>query len=142
MSAIDVKKSLLANALLDFSNEWFLLLSESSIQVYKFHHHVCISHAIKTQLCGVFSELSTDGRGRYFHQMILEIQLHQWRKESLMNSTKLEACVCNQNSSKGLNKRLMKHPLYILVIQGGVILKREGMIRSKEGLNKKIQILV
>jgi len=59
-----------------------------------------------------------------------------------MNSTKLEACVCKQNSSKGLNKRLMKHPSYVLVIQGGVMLKREGMIRSKEGLNKEIQILV
>jgi len=59
-----------------------------------------------------------------------------------MNSTKLEACVLKKNSSKGLNKRLMKHPSYILVIRGGVIIKREGMIRSKEGLNKEIQILV
>jgi len=59
-----------------------------------------------------------------------------------MNSIKLEACVCKQNSFKGLNKRLMKHPSYILVILGGVMLKREGMIRSKEGLNKEIQILV
>ncbi|KAJ7002489.1 hypothetical protein NC653_007847 [Populus alba x Populus x berolinensis] len=72
MSAIDVKKRLLANAFLDFSNEWFLLLSESYIPVYKFHHH----------LYGVFYELSTHGCGRYFHQMILEIQLHQWRKGS------------------------------------------------------------
>jgi len=82
MSTIDAEKSLLANALLDFSNEWFLLLSESCIPVCKFHHHIFISHAIKTLLCGVLYELSSDGRGRYFHQMLLEIQLHQWRKGS------------------------------------------------------------
>ncbi|KAJ7002456.1 hypothetical protein NC653_007867 [Populus alba x Populus x berolinensis] len=82
MSTIDVEKRLLANALLDFSNEWFLLLLESCIPLYKFHHHVCISHAIKTLLCGVFYELSSDGCGHYFHQMLLKIQLHQWRKGS------------------------------------------------------------
>eukprot|EP00258_Populus_trichocarpa_P037165 XP_024453184.1 uncharacterized protein LOC112326912 [Populus trichocarpa] len=74
MSTIDAEKSLLANALLDFSNEWFLLLLESCIPVCKFHHH--------TQLCGVLYELSSDGRGRYFHQILPEIQLHQWRKGS------------------------------------------------------------
>ncbi|KAJ7002484.1 hypothetical protein NC653_007863 [Populus alba x Populus x berolinensis] len=72
MSTIDVEKRLLANALLDFSNEWFLLLLESCIPLYKFHDH----------LCGVFYELSSDGCGHYFHQMLLEIQLHQWRKGS------------------------------------------------------------
>ena len=82
MLAIDAKKRLLVNALLDFSNEWFPFLSESCIPVYKFHHHVCISHTIKTQLCRVLYELSSDGRGRYFHQILPKIQLHQWRKGS------------------------------------------------------------
>ena len=47
-----------------------------------------------------------------------------------------------EKSFEALNKRLVKHPLHLLVIQGWIILKREEMTRSKKGLNKKIWILV
>ncbi|KAF9684930.1 hypothetical protein SADUNF_Sadunf03G0001600 [Salix dunnii] len=74
MSAIDAEKRLLAYALLHFSIEELVASQSTS--------HVCISHAIKAQLVESFDELSSDGRGRYFHQMLPEIQLHQWRKVS------------------------------------------------------------
>ncbi|CAK7357184.1 unnamed protein product [Dovyalis caffra] len=82
MSAIDAEKRLLANALLDFSNEWFVLLSESCIPVYKFTK--TYAYLIRSEYSFVesFDELSFDGRGRYFHQMLPEIQPHQWRKGS------------------------------------------------------------
>lgn len=46
MSMCDAGRRLLANALLDISNEWFVLLSESCIPLYKFtfiHHYITTS---------------------------------------------------------------------------------------------------
>jgi hypothetical protein len=61
-------------------------------------------------------------KGCYFHAKLLEASI-------------------SRKSFEGLNKKFMKHLLYLLVIQGWIILKREGMIQSKKGLNKEIWIL-
>ncbi|KAK1564566.1 hypothetical protein Q3G72_005910 [Acer saccharum] len=78
----DAEKRLLANALLDFSNERFVLLSESCIPVYNFP----IVYKYLTRSAYSFVESYDDpsryGRGRYSRRMRPEIMLFQWRKGS------------------------------------------------------------
>ncbi|KAM0869007.1 hypothetical protein ACQ4PT_040962 [Festuca glaucescens] len=82
MSLMDAEKRLLANALLDFSNERFVLLSESCIPVQSFptvrdylvvsRHSFVEVYYVKTKQC----------RGRYNRRMAPAIRLPQWRKGS------------------------------------------------------------
>lgn len=80
ISLADAEKRLLANALLDFSNERFVLLSESCIPIYKFQ----VVHKYLTESSHSFVESYDDpsryGRGRYNRYMLPQIKLHQWRK--------------------------------------------------------------
>ncbi|GLU01491.1 hypothetical protein SLE2022_187980 [Rubroshorea leprosula] len=82
MSMCDAERRLLANALLDISNEWFILLSESCIPLYNFsviYHYIKKS---KYSFVGVFDDPGPFGRGRYNENMAPEVNITQWRKGS------------------------------------------------------------
>ncbi|MCI29397.1 core-2/I-branching beta-16-N-acetylglucosaminyltransferase family protein, partial [Trifolium medium] len=82
MSMCDAERRLLANALLDFSNEWFVLLSESCIPLQNFsiiHRYLSRS---RYSFMGAFDEPGPYGRGRYDENMAPEINMSDWRKGS------------------------------------------------------------
>ncbi|XP_010490870.1 PREDICTED: uncharacterized protein LOC104768578 [Camelina sativa] len=78
----DAEKRLLANALLDFSNERFVLLSESCVPVYNFStvYNYLINSAYS--FVDSYDEPTRYGRGRYSRKMLPDIKLHHWRKGS------------------------------------------------------------
>ncbi|ERN04031.1 uncharacterized protein LOC18432183 [Amborella trichopoda] len=79
---IDAERRLLANALLDFSNERFVLLSESCIPLFNFttaYSYLINSHH---SFVGSFDDPRHCGRGRYNKTMAPEILLSEWRKGS------------------------------------------------------------
>lgn len=78
----DAEKRLLANALLDISNERFILLSESCIPLYNFttiYNYVMKS---RDSFMGVFDDPGPFGRGRYNPNMAPLVNLTNWRKGS------------------------------------------------------------
>lgn len=80
MSMCDAERRLLANALLDISNERFVLLSESCIPLYNFtliYHYIMKS---KYSFMGAFDDPGPYGRGRYNGNMKPEVSISQWRK--------------------------------------------------------------
>ncbi|XP_023761882.1 glycosyltransferase BC10 [Lactuca sativa] len=82
MSMCDAERRLLANALLDISNEWFVLLSEACIPLQKFsiiYHYISRS---RFSFMGAFDEPGPYGRGRYDDKMLPEVNIDQWRKGS------------------------------------------------------------
>ncbi|KAL4649388.1 hypothetical protein ACB092_01G010800 [Castanea dentata] len=82
MSMCDAERRLLANALLDVSNEWFILLSESCIPLYNFsviYHYILKSGY---SFMGAFDDPGPYGRGRYNDNMAPEVHIAQWRKGS------------------------------------------------------------
>lgn len=82
MSMCDAERRLLSNALLDISNEWFILLSESCIPLNNFgviYHYMSRS---RYSFIGSFDEDSPFGRGRYHPGMTPEVNLTEWRKGS------------------------------------------------------------
>lgn len=78
----DAERRLLANALLDISNEWFILLSESCIPLYNFS--VIYHYLLKSgySFMGAFDDPGPYGRGRYNDNMAPEVHIDQWRKGS------------------------------------------------------------
>ncbi|KAJ4965007.1 hypothetical protein NE237_016856 [Protea cynaroides] len=76
----DGERRLLANALLDFSNERFILLSESCIPIFDFttvyNYLIGSSHSFVDS----YDDPSRYGRGRYSRHMYPDIKLPQWRK--------------------------------------------------------------
>ncbi|EXB66899.1 hypothetical protein L484_019537 [Morus notabilis] len=82
MSMCDAERRLLANALLDISNERFVLLSESCIPLYNFsiiYHYISKS---KFSFMGAFDDPGPYGRGRYNDNMLPEVNISRWRKGS------------------------------------------------------------
>ncbi|KAF4400854.1 hypothetical protein CsatB_017178 [Cannabis sativa] len=81
-SMVDAERRLLANALLDFSNKRFILLSESCIPLYNFS--IVYNYVMGTTkaFLEVFDSDTTVGRGRYNIKMSPLITLQQWRKGS------------------------------------------------------------
>lgn len=82
MSMCDAERRLLANALLDISNEWFILISESCIPLYNFsviYHYIMKS---KYSFMGAFDDPGPFGRGRYNSNMAPDVNITQWRKGS------------------------------------------------------------
>ncbi|KAF4352837.1 glycosyltransferase BC10 [Cannabis sativa] len=82
MSMCDAERRLIANALLDISNERFILLSESCIPIYNFsliYHYITKS---KYSFTGAFDDPGPFGRGRYNENMAPEVNITQWRKGS------------------------------------------------------------
>lgn len=82
ITLVDAEKRLLANALLDFSNERFVLLSESCIPVHNFptvyEYLINSAHSFVES----YDENTPQGRGRYSRRMAPKIMLYQWRKGS------------------------------------------------------------
>ncbi|KAK7272951.1 hypothetical protein RIF29_13996 [Crotalaria pallida] len=81
-SMIDAERRLLANALLDFSNQRFVLLSESCIPLFGFK--TIHSYLINSSLSHLhsFYDTTKDMRGRYNPQMSPTINITNWRKGS------------------------------------------------------------
>ncbi|XP_065869729.1 glycosyltransferase BC10 [Euphorbia lathyris] len=82
VSLVDAEKRLLSNALLDFSNERFILLSESCIPVYNFPTIYRYLIHSKYSFVESYDDPSRYGRGRYNRKMLPDIKLYQWRKGS------------------------------------------------------------
>ncbi|KAI5422743.1 glycosyltransferase BC10 isoform X2 [Lathyrus oleraceus] len=82
MSMCDAERRLLANALLDISNEWFVLLSEACIPLHNFSIVYRYLSRSRYSFMGAFDEPGPYGRGRYEENMKPEINLSDWRKGS------------------------------------------------------------
>ncbi|KAL6005974.1 hypothetical protein ACLOJK_040019 [Asimina triloba] len=82
MSICDAERRLLANALLDVSNEWFILVSETCIPLFDFI--TTYKYLVKSQhsFMGAFDDPGEHGRGRYNESMAPEVNISQWRKGS------------------------------------------------------------
>ncbi|KAL5538579.1 hypothetical protein UlMin_046076 [Ulmus minor] len=82
ITMINAERRLLASALLDFSNEKFVLLSESCIPMFNFT--TTYNYLINTNqsFTNSFDELGINGRGRYNPNMFPSISIFQWRKGS------------------------------------------------------------
>ncbi|KAI3752634.1 hypothetical protein L2E82_24669 [Cichorium intybus] len=82
VSLVDAERRLLSNALLDFSNERFILLSESCIPIYNFQTiHNYLTNSIYSFLDS-YDDPSRYGRGRYNRRMKPAIRIRDWRKGS------------------------------------------------------------
>ena len=82
VSLFDAERRLLANALLDFSNERFILLSESCIPVYNFPTVYKYLTESQHSFVQSYDDPSRYGRGRYSRYMLPDIHLRDWRKGS------------------------------------------------------------
>ncbi|CAA2933896.1 uncharacterized protein LOC111382017 [Olea europaea subsp. europaea] len=82
VSLVDAEKRLLANALLDFSNERFILLSESCIPIYNFLTIYKYLTGSTHSFVEAYDDPSRYGRGRYSRHMLPDIKLADWRKGS------------------------------------------------------------
>ncbi|XP_058091470.1 glycosyltransferase BC10-like [Magnolia sinica] len=81
-SMIEAERRLLSNALLDFSNERFVLLSESCIPLFNFSTiYSYLTNSTKT-FVESYDDLGPNGRGRYSRRMNPTIWPDQWRKGS------------------------------------------------------------
>ncbi|KZV42096.1 hypothetical protein F511_11692 [Dorcoceras hygrometricum] len=82
VNMIEAERRLLANALLDFSNQHFVLLSESCIPLYNFSTIYSYLENSTRSFVEVLDLPGPVGRGRYSHRMNPIIKLHHWRKGS------------------------------------------------------------
>ncbi|KAL1533445.1 glycosyltransferase BC10-like isoform X1 [Salvia divinorum] len=82
MNMCDAERRLLANALLDFSNEWFVLVSEACIPLHNFTNIYTYISQSHFSFLGAFDEDGPYGRGRYNEGMVPEVKLSDWRKGS------------------------------------------------------------
>ncbi|XP_022883424.1 uncharacterized protein LOC111400229 [Olea europaea var. sylvestris] len=82
ISMIDAERRLLANALLDFSNQRFVLLSDSCIPLFNFTTIYKYLTETNLSFLGSFDDPRKPGRGRYNRQMWPTISIEQWRKGS------------------------------------------------------------
>ncbi|KAL0350315.1 UNVERIFIED_CONTAM: Glycosyltransferase BC10 [Sesamum radiatum] len=82
MSMIDAERRLLGNALLDPSNQRFVLLSDSCIPLFNFTTVYDYLMGSNHSFLGSFDDPHKAGRGRYNHQMWPTITIEQWRKGS------------------------------------------------------------
>ncbi|OEL13855.1 hypothetical protein BAE44_0025128 [Dichanthelium oligosanthes] len=82
VTLMDAEKRLLANALLDFSNERFVLLSESCIPVHNFTTVYDYLVGSEHSFLEVYYRNTKQCRNRYSRRMAPDITLRQWRKGS------------------------------------------------------------
>jgi hypothetical protein len=80
MSMCDAERRLLANALLDISNDWFVLVSESCIPLFDFNSTYRYFQNSSQSFVMSIDDPGKDGRGRYNSNMRPEVELTQWRK--------------------------------------------------------------
>lgn len=79
---VDAERRLLANALLDLSNQHFILLSETCIPLFNFS--IVYQYITKSSLSFLssYDDPKKTGRGRYNKLMMPVVTLQQWRKGS------------------------------------------------------------
>ncbi|KAG6500381.1 hypothetical protein ZIOFF_040226 [Zingiber officinale] len=79
---MEAERRLLANALLDFSNQRFVLLSETCVPLFDFA--TVYSYLINSSRIFIesYDDAGPSGRGRYRRPMKPRIKLQQWRKGS------------------------------------------------------------
>ncbi|KAK4280788.1 hypothetical protein QN277_012364 [Acacia crassicarpa] len=82
MNMIEAERRLLANALLDFSNQRFVLLSESCIPLFNFSTIYNYLINSSKNFVEAYDMPGPVGRGRYRSKMKPTIKLEQWRKGS------------------------------------------------------------
>ncbi|XVF71611.1 hypothetical protein PTKIN_Ptkin12aG0052900 [Pterospermum kingtungense] len=82
MSMIDAEKRLLANALLDISNQRFVLLSDSCIPLFSFKRIYDYLISSNSSFLSVYDDPRKPGRGRYNPQMSPLINITDWGKGS------------------------------------------------------------
>ncbi|CAL0314637.1 unnamed protein product [Lupinus luteus] len=82
LSMIDAEKRLLGNALMDSSNQYFVLLSESCIPLFGFKtiYHYLINSTLS--FLSSYDDKTKAGRGRYNSKMSPSINITNWRKGS------------------------------------------------------------
>ncbi|KAL7590759.1 hypothetical protein Lser_V15G37128 [Lactuca serriola] len=82
VNMVEAERRLLANALLDFSNQRFVLLSEACIPLFNFS--TVYSYLINSNQNFVesYDLMGPVGRGRYSRKMHPTIKLQEWRKGS------------------------------------------------------------
>ena len=78
----DAERRLLANALLDLSNEWFVLLSEACIPLRNFSFVYQYFAKSRHSFLGATDDVGPYGRGRYDMRMMPEVNISLWRKGS------------------------------------------------------------
>ncbi|CAN8238843.1 unnamed protein product [Cochlearia groenlandica] len=82
VNMVEAEQRLLANALLDISNERFILLSESCIPLFNFTTiYSYLTNSTQTHVES-YDQLGGVGRGRYNPDMQPRVQLRHWRKGS------------------------------------------------------------
>ncbi|KAK8541783.1 hypothetical protein V6N13_137627 [Hibiscus sabdariffa] len=81
-SMIDAERRLLANALLDASNQRFVLLSDSCIPLFNFKKIYDYLVPSNLSFLSLYDDPGKPGRGRYNPQMSPAINLTDWRKGS------------------------------------------------------------
>ncbi|OMO51764.1 Glycosyl transferase, family 14 [Corchorus capsularis] len=82
MNMVQAERRLLANALLDISNERFVLLSESCIPIFNFSTIYNYLINSKTSFVESYDLHGPVGRGRYNTRMEPVVTIEQWRKGS------------------------------------------------------------
>lgn len=82
LSMMEAERRLLANALLDFSNQRFVLLSESCIPLFNFATvYTYLINSTHTYIES-YDDPGQTGRGRYNKRFRPYLKLQQWRKGS------------------------------------------------------------
>lgn len=82
MSMSDAERRLIANALTDISNQWFILLSESCIPLHHFSIIYLYISRSRFSFVDSFDDPGPYGLGRYNSNMAPEVNLSNWRKGS------------------------------------------------------------
>ncbi|XP_006842358.2 uncharacterized protein LOC18432185 [Amborella trichopoda] len=82
LSMLDSERRLLANALLDVSNERFVLLSEACIPLFNFTTVYSYLTNSRHSYVHSFDDPGANGRGRYPRRMRPHVKLSSWRKGS------------------------------------------------------------
>ncbi|GFP86090.1 hypothetical protein PHJA_000752900 [Phtheirospermum japonicum] len=80
MSMCDAERRLLANALLDVSNEYYILLSEACIPLHNFSIVYRYISRSRSSFIGAIDVPGPVGRGRYDDYMSPLVNLSNWRK--------------------------------------------------------------
>ncbi|XP_073066096.1 glycosyltransferase BC10-like [Primulina eburnea] len=115
MSMCDAERRLLANALLDISNEWFVLLSEACIPLRNFS--IVYQYLARSRLSfiGSFDDPGPSGRGRYHEMMAPLVNITNWRKGSqwFELNRKLAVEVVQDNTYHPIFEQFCKPDCYV-----------------------------
>ncbi|KAJ7544508.1 hypothetical protein O6H91_09G081300 [Diphasiastrum complanatum] len=80
MNMVDAERRLLAQALLDADNQYFVLLSETDIPLHDFEYIYDYFLGGNVSYVDCFDDPGPHGLGRYLDYMLPEIQKDEWRK--------------------------------------------------------------